>query len=416
MPRDIRHIYAKKIYAVDKSEEYRLRNQVDEEKKKNADLQRNIGHLRMELKAARDVADKFEAQLKYVKLEGHLRDNNLIGSSYKPKSYKLSLDKNIEIYREPGCRVMTYGQRSQTLIVSQKSSQNLFPGYGVRFMNVNGFHMTNNFLHMSQKQIRDLSVENDGQLVVATSREKVAKLYSIPNKCQVMTFTPSDKDLWSVAFDFSRPKYMYLGSQNSTYVYDIRSPHTYIHDLSTPGDMSPVISINSVPYNEEFSFGGFIVCKLLSVWFYEYTASQDIIPHKLKIDGKFNSTSYDEITKHVLISAGPSKKYPTTRHIVAALVKVDQTVVLRVDATILGSATQIHMCRSSTLMKVQDDLVVAAYSEDHKQLTMWDTAANTKMQLLPVSDTIFDTCPLYINQRVFLGALSETRLRLYQVN
>lgn len=415
IPRDIRHIYAKRILAVDKSEEYRLQTVIDKEKEKNTKLQENIGTLQYELAAVKERADKLAKQLEAAHLNGPIADSAGV-TNFNPRMYKLALEKSIDVYREPGCRAMAYGRRSQTLFVSQKSSQSLFPGYGVRSMNVDGLFLSNSFLHMSAKQIRDLSLDNDEELIVSASTDATVKLFSIPNKCPITTFTPSDKSIWSVAFDRTRSKYLYLGSQHgSTYVYDIRSPHTFVQEHSTLGDMSPVVSICPVPHTDQLPFGGFIVCKLQSLWFYEYTASQEILSTKLMIDGPFVSVTYDDHTQHLLISTRPSQKYSTTRHIIAMLAKTGPNVMLRCVSTIHGSKTQKVMCRS-TQMKVLDDIVVAAYLEDSKQLTTWNAQKDTKMQGLPIADTILDTCPLYVNHKVFLSALSETRLRLYQVN
>lgn len=415
IPRDIRHIYAKRIIAVDKTEEYRLQTVIDNEKEKSIKLQENISTLQYELAAVKERAERLAEKLQAAQLNGTIIDGAGV-KNFNPRMYKLSLEKSIDVYREPGCRAMAYGRRSQSLFVSQKSSQNLFPGYGVRSMNVEGLFLSNSFLHMSAKQIRDLSLDNDEELIVSASMDPTVKLFSIPNKCPITTFTPSDKCIWSVAFDRSRSKYLYLGSQHgSTYVYDIRSPHTFVKEYNTLGDMSPVVSICPIPHTEQLPFGGFIVCKLQSIWFYEYTGSQEIISTKLIVDGPFVSVTYDELTQHLLISTRPSQKYTTTRHIIATLTKMDQNVILRCVTTINGSKTQKVMCRS-TQMKVLDDIVVAAYLEDNKQLTTWNAQKETKMQSLPIADTIFDTCPLYINHKVYLSALSETRLRLYQVN
>lgn len=415
--RDIRQLYAKKIVAVDKSEEYRLQNLLDSEKKKSSELQNNVSKLQIELTLLRERTERLENQLEYAKVNGIAIDGASSSNSTLPKMYKLSLEKTMEINRDPGCRAMIYGRRSQSLFVSQKSSQTLFPGWGVRFFNVDGFILSNNFLHMTIKQIRDLSLDRDEELIVSASMDNSVKMYSIPNKCPVSVFTPSDKPIWSCAFDCVRQKYLYLGSQNgSTYAYDIRSPHNYVQEHKTLGDLCPVVSICPVPYNEQLPFGGFITCKLQSMWFYEYTASQDVIPHKLMIDGPFVSVNYDERTKQLLISTRPSSKHATTRYIIADLIRVDQNIALRQSITINGSKTQKVMTRSAQ-MKVLDDVVVAAYLEDTKQLTTWNTRKNTmRMQALPVGDTIYDTCPLYIDQKGFLAALSETRLRLYQVN
>lgn len=416
-PRDFRQLYAKRIVVVDKSEEYRLQNLYESEKKKSFELATSVGSLQVELALSRVQIERLENQLEYAKLNGMVSAGTSSAMTPNSNTYKLSMEKTMMINREPGCRSMVYGRRSQYLFVSQKSSQSLFPGYGVRFFNVDGFILSNSFMHMSVKQIRDLSLDNDEEMIVSASMDLTVKMYSVPNKCPVSVFTPTDKPIWSCAFDCVRPKYLYLGSQNgSTYTYDIRSPHNYVQEHKTIGDMSPVVSICPVPCNEIFPLGGFIVCKLQSMWFYEYNAAQNVIANKLIVDGPFIAVSYDERTRQLLISTRPSSKYATTRYIIAELTRVDQTVVLHRTITMNGSKTQKVMTRCAQ-MKIMDDTVVAAYLEDSKKLTTWNTQKSTvRMQSLPVDNTIYDMCPFYVNQKVFLGALSESHLRLFQAN
>lgn len=411
--RDIRYIYAKRVRALDRSEEYKLQKKLSEEKMRNLDLQKTVGNLKVELALYKQRMMALE-EGKSNEFQDFLKDSDFIENVIKHRSYSFAMQKNIEIHRESACRALMYHKRTQRLIISQKATQTLFPGYGVRCMDTNGFHLSYSFLHMSQKEIRDIAMDNDGELIIATSRENSAKLFSIQSNALVSTFT-SDKNLWSVAFDPSRPKCLYLGSQNSTFIYDIRNPRTHTHVFDTVGDYSTVVNINPIPQNVDFPFGGFIVCKLQSLWFYEYTASQEIVPHKLEVNGPFNASKYDEYSKHLLISARPTARDMSTRHIVAVLVKIEQIVVLRIVTTIIGSTKQVMMCRSASLMKFNNDIIVAAYSQDSKHLVTWNATSNLKMQMLPIRDTVLDTCPIYVNHRSYLSALSETRLRVYAV-
>lgn len=392
---------------VDQTEENRIRLILETEQQKSKDLANNVVTLNEEIKVA-----SYEVQAMRNKIAGL---SQLSASHSGPKTYKLALEKNIEVYKQPGCRVMVYGKRSKTLIISQASSLNLFPGFGVRFMSMNGFALTS-FMHMSSTEIRDLSMDVSEELLVSATRDKTVKLYSIPSRTMLSAFTPSDKSIWSVAFDRSREKYLYLGSQQgSTYVYDIRSPQNYVEEHPANGDLSPVVSICPIPFNNEIPFGGFVVCKLRGLWFYEYTASQEVECTKLDLDGPFVSVSYDDLTKHLLITARPNPGQPTMRYIIATVVKIEGSIILKTIQTITGSKTQTVMSRSAQ-MKVNGDIVVAAYLEDSKQLTTWNSQSGTKMQSLPISDVIRDACPLYINDKVYLSALSETRCRLYQIN
>lgn len=413
-PRDLRKIYCKRIKATDKTEEERLRNLYEAERARNADWENKCGVLQIELAISRsqytELQNRFERLTANVALQATTSSTS---TKTIISTYKMSLEKTLELNRDPGSRAMIYGQRSQSIFVAQKSSQSLFPGYGVRFINADGFNLHNNFMHMSIKQIRDLSLDNDEEMIVSASMDNAVKMYSVPNKCQVDVFCPGDKPIWSCAFDCVRPKYLYLGSgHGTTYTYDIRSPSNYVQEHRVINDSSPVIKICPIPCSDVVPLGGFVVCKLKSMWFYEYNASQNVIASKLMGDESFISLNYDDRTKQLLISL----RGPTTRYITAELIRVGHNIALRQLVTITGSNRQVLMTRCAQ-MKIQDDVVVSAYLEDSKHLTTWNTKkAHLRMQSIPVGDTVFDQCPFYIDHKVFLGALSETKLRLYQAN
>lgn len=424
MAKDIRHLFAKKVLALDKSEEYRLQRLVEEEKNKCSKYELQINSLMLEVNVMKQRCSQLESKIEYARNHGSFAELStttvatILNTPNMQRSYRLSLEKNFELNREPGCRAMVYGRRTQSLFVSQKSSGALFPGFGVRIVNIAGQNpnLTSSFMHMATKQIRDLSLDADEELIISASSDKSAKMFSVPNKCQVSIFEPSESELWAATFDKARKKTLYLGSQRgSTFLYDIRNPQAYLEEFSTLGDCSPVVSINSVPPTNELPFGGFIVCKLVSLWFYEYTATQQILPIKLIVEGPFVSVTYDEQTHLILIGTRPSGKYPQTRYIVANLTKIDQIVILNTINTISGSTVQQVMSRSAQI-HIGEDTLVSAYMQDTKMLTTWNARTTNKLQQLNISDVVYDICPVYATNKTYLAALSETKCRILQVN
>lgn len=283
--------------------------------------------LRLELDLQRKFNTKLEQQLAQTKMSAYNLAYNVSqaasSSSVRQNVYKLSRECTISICPEPGCRVLTHGRKLNRLIVSQKSVQSLFPGFGVRFVDLPTFRATS-FLHMAVKQVRDLALDNDEQLLAAASMDRTCKLFTINNRGVCASFTPTDKPIWSVAFDKSRSKMIYFGTQHGNgYSYDVRQPNTFVEEYKTPGDMSPVINICSVsPYQPEFPFGGFLVCKLQSLWFYEYTATQTVTATRLALSGPFVSMTYDDSTHNILIATRPTSLEPLSQYIFAELRKV----------------------------------------------------------------------------------------------
>lgn len=377
------------------------------------------------MKTLRQQCSQLEAKIELARLHGSFADTStstaatILNPPSVHRSYRMSLERNFEMNREPGCRSLVYGSKTQVLFVSQKSHGALFPGYGVRTVSLSAAQpltLVNNFMLMATKQIRDLSLDADEELIISASSDKSAKMFSVPNRCQVSVFTPNTEDLWASTFDKARTKTLYLGSrQGKTYVYDLRNPQAFVQEFNSPGDCSPVVDITSVPANNELPFGGFAVCKLQSLWFYEYTASQQIVPHKLIAEGPFASMTFDERTNFLLIGTKPSTKYPQTRYMLANLTKIDQLVILNTINTIFGEPVQTVMSRSAQI-HIENDTLVSAYKQQSKKLTTWNARTSTVQQSLDSSDLVYDLCPMYANNKTYLAALSETRCRIYQLN
>lgn len=404
--RDFRFIYAKKIVAVDKSEEINLRNLLSAEKDKYKALQEKYGTTLTELELQRKYCQLLLSQSSSSSTTNNIKCNRI---------YKLFMEKNIDICHEAGCRVILYGQKENLLIVSQKATRSLFPGFGIRLIDPTTF-TTSSFFNTAVKCIRDMSLDATEDLLITASQDRGTKLFDIHNKSVVTTFNPCDKILWSSAFDFEREKSIYLGtSTGSIFTYDIRNPNTYVDEFITEGDGSPVINI--CPVGSERSnlpFGGILVCKLQSIWFFENIATQEVTPIKLNVDGPFTSMSYDRINKYVLISTRPNSKHPTTRHLIGKLKKINDVVTLIIENCFNGSKTAKMMVRSSQ-MRIDDDVVVAAYLEDKHCLTTWSLNNKDKLQSLPIADTIYDSCAIYSSSSLYLGAVTDMKCKIYKV-
>lgn len=420
--RDIRFLYARRIRALDRSEEHRLREQLDQEKAKVSQTQTELATLKMSYTMILQEVQKLAGD--YERLKNTLRQGggsiNSLSSSQETvtwlRSYKLFMEKNIEISKEPGCRVMMYSQNFQTMVVSQKSSQNLFPGYGLRYIDTPAFRPTT-FLHTSAKPIRDICFNSDQRLLVVASMESKVKLFDTTSRSTVSVFSPIDKPLWACSLDKGdRANTMYVGAQQgSTFVYDIRFPETIVEEFKTEGDLSPVINIAPVPITNHFPNGGFLVCKLQSLWFYEYTGTgQEVRPTKIGVEGPFISMSYETSSQNLLVFARSSTRYPQSRYILGTLEKIDDLAVFNVRVSFFGSKTTPVMTRCSQIA-VENNTLVAGYIQDTKLLSLFDMKREQRLQSMPVQEIVYDTCPVYVSNSTFLGALTETKCRIYKV-
>ncbi|XP_061391998.1 E3 ubiquitin-protein ligase RFWD3-like [Musca vetustissima] len=395
-PKDIRYLYAKRLRAIDRSEEHRMRDELLQERSKNQNLELELATLKC---SHAQVAQR----IKMLEAE----------SGKSGATYRLFMEKNVELCREAGCRVMKYVEQQHALFVSQKSSPGLFPGYGIRFVDTPTFKPST-FLHTSVRMIRDISLSQDEQMVAVASMEKKAKLFDLRSLQAISAFNPDEKPLWSCAIGCKdNNNYLYLGSQkDTTYIYDIRNTETFLADYQTEG--GPVIQIEAVPESDMFPCGGFIICKLNSLWFYEHLSGGGANPTRLSVEGRLISMNYEAETNNLLIQTRSCQRFPQARHILGKLKKVDGIPVFELNVTFFAHTSSPVMVRS-TQIAVDTNTLVAAYIQDKKMLSIYDSCSKLCVQSLPVQDVVYDACPIYVKNQIYLAALTETKCRLYKL-
>ncbi|XP_035913589.1 E3 ubiquitin-protein ligase RFWD3-like [Anopheles stephensi] len=423
--RDIRFIYARCVKAVDNTREEELLQELSREKLKVIDLNIKLSMVNAELAQQRQMV-----QILKLKIDANSRadpygDKRLDSQAERRVSYKLFLEKNMEITREPGCRALAYSDKHQMLLISQKSTQPLFPGYSIRMVQVPEFTASAGAASMlvSSRSVRDIAIDASGDLFACATMEKSVKVFSIQNRTVQCTITPNQEGpLWSCAFDKERSKFLYLGSQRgSVYVYDIRQPDQLLEEFRVghvQQDFTAVVKICPVEPTSTIPCGGFLVCKLKSVWFYEYTPTQQVESHLLNITGAFTAMSYNPASGLILISVRPTVDKPTTM-VLASLEKLDGVFALKTQHTFEGSRVQTVMYRSAQVYLNDADTLVASYLEDAKMLSTWCTNSGRRwLQQLPMSEGILDICPILTATpgRTYLAALSECRCRIYRLN
>lgn len=423
-PRDLRYLYAKRLRAIDRSEEHRMRDELCNERSRCQNLELELATMKMTYAQVTQKIKSLEVDNQSLKrmlrmggagsgAAGRLE----YGKGAKSYiSYKLFMEKNIELSRERGCRVMKYADHHSALIVSQKSAQGLFPGYGLRFIDTSTFKPSN-FLHTSAKMVRDISLSEDQQLLTVASMEQKVKLFDLRTLQAVAQFKPDEKPIWSCAIARKESEhYLYLGSQHgSTYVYDIRYPETFLDEHVTEADCSPVIQVCSVPESEQFPGGGFIVCKLTSLWFYENLSGGGVQGTRLSIEGRLISMSYDRHNQSLLVQTRSCPRYPGARFILGKLQQIDGIPVFDMKVTFSASTNSPVMVRS-TQIDVDSNTLVAAYIQDTKKISIYDANTEQCIQSLSVLEVVYDTCPVYVKDVTYVAALSETKCRLYKLN
>lgn len=330
--RDLRFIYASKLRAIDNTRELELEKLLAMVQDEKSTMRVENSVIRMELVALKKRNAALLLQIKEIE---HFQRMGRQGTSIQCdkaniKSYKICMEKNIDMTQDGDCRVMTFCYRTRKLLISQKSNQQLFPGYGVRFVDFTTFKPFQ-FLHMGTKNIRDFAFNSSEDMLVASTSEATCKLFNATTNSSISAFKPSTHAIWAAAFDKSqnRANCLYLGAQNgTTFIYDIRSPNTALKDFITT-DITPIISIIPVKPNEDFLDGGFLVVHLRTIYFFEYLPPQEISSTLLNIKGPFNSVTYDVKKDMLLVTTRPNQEYATSRYIIAKLIKIDSVIALQ---------------------------------------------------------------------------------------
>ncbi|KFB50607.1 AGAP005643-PA-like protein [Anopheles sinensis] len=419
---DIRFIYARAIKAIDNTRETELTKELEGEKKKSSDLQLKLFITQKELEDLRKEAKQIRSMIETMRQP--YVESQEVSRRY---SYHLTLEKNLLINNEPGCRVMVYSYQHKLLLISQKSNLNLFPGYAVRLLHLPELARMSMgpVIHVSTKQVRDIALDELGNQFACATMENNVKVFSLVTRAVSCSITlGADSIIWSCAFDRGRPYILYLGTQRGeVFRYDIRNPnqplgmHAVGHEIV---EYTAVIQICPVEPTSAIPFGGFLVCKLKSAWFFEYTTEQGqdtVTGYRLNVSpGTLSSMSYNPDSGHVLISVRPTQAEPST-HLLAELVKKEGAFLLHKLHAWQGSRLQKTIQRSAQVFMNKSDTLVLAYQEDNKVLTSWCSNSKTVGQHLPLAETVYDICAtVSTTGRMYLAALSDNRCRIYCVN
>lgn len=420
--RDFRFIYAKKITVQDNTEIDRLKHElkIAHEKYKKLECDLTLSTLTVKLEKIKN-AELLERIKKLESLENTVRSIGSALNETNPSSYKLyriNLEKNIDLGRDAGCRVMAFSSRLSSMLVSQKSNQPLFPGFRIRFIDLPSYRVSS-CLQISTGSIRDITIEEENNLLIAASREKTVKIYNLNSKSLISTITlPTEDQIWACKFDQSRKTNVYLGTnKGKTYLYDARNPNTIVKEYETPSDFSPVINIASISSSNELPFGGFLVCKLMSLRFFELISNDETVPCKLSVQGPFFSMSHDEITNQIVVSCRPSSSNPSVRYIVGTLARNSGGIIyFNTRVTIKGSNSMQMMIRSALSCMPQDQVLLSSYLEDSKLLTVWNAENGDKIQSISINKILYDIVPFKYNNYYYCGGVTESDVKVFKFN
>ncbi|CAG5026771.1 unnamed protein product [Parnassius apollo] len=393
--KDIRFIYARRLVAADSSQITALQKQVEL-------LQTEKNRAELELQKCRIAHRACALQLEV--LRSTLMKSQVAKEQRVRKTWRFALEKNLEICKDGGCRVLTYNCRTYELYVSQKSVNYLFPGYGIRKVSCVDYKL-GQFVHLHPKPIRDITYSQPRDLLLSVALDSSARI--------VERGTPSatiqcGMPLWSCSWDYLRSNEFYVGGVGGViHQYDVRNHNTYIQRLTAAGDMSPVVSLCSTEF-------GLLSCQLNSCWLWVANMRQ-WEPRALPIDGPFMSLCYDSESHRALISCRPGPNGSERSRLTLCKLKASVPsgeVLFETEQSFAGSARSTLMSRASWV-RAPGASWVAAHSESDSTLFLHGLDGARTMSL-PAAEPALDVCSVQLNGDTVVAALSESRLRLYK--
>lgn len=409
----IRMLYAKKLISKDTDELEKVKKDLHKVTTERNQMQTELSQCNTRLKVFEQRLDCMKtrvAELESRQSEIEIHTRHTHGLSTK----KFHLERSIDICKDAGCRVLDYNPWYKFLVVSQKATNTLFTGYGIRKINPENFHKRQ-FIFLHTQPIRDIKFHPREQtLLLSVGFDKCAKLVDIQNNMPVHTFE-TDRPLWSCCWLGDNPNYFLVGAQNGSITrFDIRQISSPIDTFDVSDDKSPIVSLARVPPNPNSGInrGGFIACHLNTCYVYE-AKNSEYLPKQVFLEGPFVSVCYDEKNNHALISSRPNARQPHARHALCIFDKSSE------DLLVCNVVHTFHAGNSQQLLSrpchvyTENETLVAAYQETNNSIALWSTATGEKLQTLPVSDPVLDLCSFTVQNELLLASLSAKKLRLY---
>ncbi|CAH2000224.1 unnamed protein product [Acanthoscelides obtectus] len=411
---DLRYIYAKKLIAVDATEVEKLKselNKVLEEKNKILiDMSKSACREQMLLQEIMNLKQQINL------LSNSVPDQRLqSGSVNNPSSnvVRLYMDKSLELCRQSGCRVFDTKQSQDMIMASMRTPNALFPGYGIRKINISQYK-TLSFMHLHQLQIRDMAFHPFHNWILTASMDKSFKVVDTVSNNVTYT-TMQQMPLWSCCWDATNQYHLYVGTQSGSVAkYDVRTVNEPVATLAVAGDMSPVVSVASIPSQpgSDLQNGGIVSCKLNSLWVFENCAG-DYVQHPLtRLEGPFVSMKYQDNTRQLLVSSRPNNRISYSRHTLCTLEKINDSVTCNVSHGFQGGGMQKLLSKSCFVTDRQD--YVAAHQECTKSVHLWSINTGQRVASVPAHDAVLDLKGLQTPSGNFLLSLTEKKMEFFK--
>ncbi|KAG0718921.1 E3 ubiquitin-protein ligase RFWD3 [Chionoecetes opilio] len=435
--KDIRIIYAKSIKVLDTTEKERIMQELENERELKRRLEVRHAQKKFKYEQKKRLVIQLQEQLNALKASALGAGQPGLacsqGEGAGSGNSKLVYKEWVEVCREGGCRVMAHSEWLGMLVVSMPSQVGMFPGYGIKKVNLLELH-TGQYVPLHQKQIRDLAFSpTKHDLLLSVAMDKVVKITNVCSNAPVVNFL-APAPLWCCCWSTTESNMFYVGTASGRLLqYDTRNTNTHVATIELPGS-GPVVSMAYVHPGPDSSltWGGLLAARLQCCFFVEVGKPGEAKSHVLPLEGTFTSVACEADNSHVLVSCRPTQRHPHARHVICYLQPVNVAAEEGGEGGRTVSAQPVHTFQGGTAQKVLSrtllaraphpnaGLLVYASDESTQSIYVWELGTMRCLQQLRCtrawqghSDTVVDLKQLIIGDALHLAALTEKGVRLY---
>ncbi|KAH9490129.1 hypothetical protein Btru_045026 [Bulinus truncatus] len=426
---DLRNIFVTKITAEDTSERDRAVKLLEEEKMTRRQLEQKEAQARYKLEM--QMADNEALRNELLQLRSQVSAGSypvetipLPSNSYPCRSQTVNSSKRyhlflkINIAQDGNCRVFDYSKELGMVVVSQKSTNALFRGYGIKMFSREFKPLSYQPLHSAP--IRDMCFRPacyDGQLL-SCGLDKCIQLSSVTSKVVIQKYAVSST-VWCCAWNTGNTNLFYAGMEKGVVrEFDIRRTNTHVQDIMDSGGC-PISNIqywNRTGDNENSTFQGLLIAQLQNLTFKKYENDQYTTHLLPPMQAALMSLSLHS-TGHYLASFRPGAQLQKCRYEICSLAQSveDNALTSSRHAVWDGGNMQVVISRNALISHPESDQALFAVTANHSKnlVNIWDVSKKQEFQSLPCYDKAIDIKSLSHNGDL-LGILSEKDLILYK--
>ncbi|XP_051156332.1 E3 ubiquitin-protein ligase RFWD3-like isoform X1 [Leptopilina boulardi] len=412
--KDIRILYAKKLYCLDNAEEEKLKEQLKAANIHKEQIERQLIEYKTKVKMFEYQITSMQKRIDDFENERTRRFHHSNTSSMYHDTLLLQKERSFTICERAGCRVMAYNPWHNILVTSLKTTHPLRTDHGISKIKLDTFSLMP-YRSVHNGAIRDLDFQLDHpNIMLSAGFDKRVILTDIRDICREIHHYDENAQLWSCAWSREYHHYFFAGTQNGCIVkYDIRQTGTSLEIIQNPDDSSPIVSLASVPHNSHGTFrtGGLLACHLNTC--YAYTVKDGIYQgNRMNLEGPFMSVRYDEKNNNCLVSCRSNTRQQHVRHYVCNVERNEEDgFQCNIVHTFHAGDAQRILSRPCH-MYLQDDTLVVANNDSTSNVVLWSVSTGKEMFKLPVHNSVVDTCSFEFNNR-YLAILTLEDLHLY---